>query len=50
VNPIKMPHQDPSSSRKTKRDKRAKANYNKYKKGGSQRVAKLSLKNENHPL
>jgi hypothetical protein len=30
------------SFRKSKRDKRAKARYNKYKKGGAQRTANLS--------
>jgi len=39
-----MPRADPTSSRKTKRDKKAKGLYNKYKKGGSQRSTKISLK------
>jgi len=40
----KMPRSDPSSSRKTKNDKKAKSHYNRYKKGGSQRSTKISLK------
>ena len=35
-----MAHSDSSEKRKTKNDKRAKARYNKYKKGGHQRVVK----------
>jgi len=35
-----------ASRRKTKTDKRAKARYNKYKKGGSQRTRKKKKKVE----
>jgi len=41
----KMPRSDPNQ-RKTKRDKKAKARYNKYKKGGSQRSTKIKLTNK----
>ncbi|MEK6800484.1 MAG: hypothetical protein AABY10_01840 [Nanoarchaeota archaeon] len=33
--------------RKTKRDKKAKARYNRYKKGGSQRASKITISNKN---
>jgi len=42
----KMPRDDPKSRRKTKRDKKAKARYNKNKKGGSLRSTKISLTNK----
>jgi len=41
-----MARDDPTSRRKTKRDKKAKAKYNIYKKGGSQRSMKIKIKNE----
>jgi len=41
----KMAYSDPRERRKTKRDKKAKAKYNKYKRGGSQRSTKIKLKN-----
>jgi len=41
-----MPRSNPSERRKTKRDKKAKARYKIYKKGGSQRSMKISLKNK----
>lgn len=34
------------SKRKSKNDKKAKARYNKYKRGGSQRSANIEIKNE----
>jgi hypothetical protein len=42
----KMPDRGYDSKRKSKNDKRAKARYNKYKKGGSQRSTKIKLQNE----
>jgi hypothetical protein len=41
-----MPRDDPSQRRKTKRDKKAKARYKPYKKGGSQRSMKIKIQNE----
>jgi len=41
-----MTRDDPSQRRKTKRDKKAKAHYNKYKKGGAQRSTKIKITNE----
>jgi len=40
-----MPHSDPSERRKTKHDKKAKAKYNKYKKGGRHRSTKIKITN-----
>jgi len=37
-----MPH-DPKSRRKTKRDKKAKAKYGVYKKGGHHRSTKIKI-------
>ena len=34
---------DPSERRKTKNDKRAKARYNKFKRGGHQRATNIKL-------
>jgi len=42
----KMPREDPQSRRKTKRDKKAKSTYNKYKKGGRFRATKVKVTNE----
>jgi len=38
-----MPRSDPSSSRKTKRDKKAKSRYKPYNKGGPHRSNKIKL-------
>jgi len=40
-----MPRSDPKERRKTKRDKKAKGTYNKYKKGGHQRSTKIKITN-----
>jgi len=40
-----MPSQDYSSRRKTKNDKRAKARYKIYKKGGIQRTTNIKITN-----
>ncbi|MFH1270221.1 MAG: hypothetical protein ABII03_01155 [Nanoarchaeota archaeon] len=41
-----MARSDPSQRRKTKRDKKAKAKYKPYKKGGSHRSTKIKLTNK----
>jgi len=41
-----MPKSDPSERRKTKPDKKAKAHYKIYKKGGSQRSMKIKVTNK----
>ncbi|MFH1802186.1 MAG: hypothetical protein ABH864_01910 [archaeon] len=41
-----MARSDPSERRKTKRDKKAKARYKPYKKGGSHRSSKIKITNE----
>jgi len=40
-----MARSDPNQ-RKTKRDKKAKARYNKYKKGGRHRATKIKMTNK----
>jgi len=41
-----MAYVDSSERRKTKRDKKAKAKYNAYKKGGRHRASKIKITNE----
>jgi hypothetical protein len=41
-----MPRDDPSSRRKTKRDKKAKAKYKQYKRGGQHRSTKIKITKE----